>query len=93
MNPALLYFIIISAISVAVMTLDKIAARRHAMRVPEAVLFLLAALGGSLCMYITMFIIRHKTRHRKFLYGIPVIMVLQIAALLFAVWQWNEMHP
>ncbi len=93
MNPALLYFIIIYAISVAVTILDKIAARRRALRVPEAVLFLLAALGGSLCMYITMFIIRHKTRHRKFRYGIPVIMVLQIAALMFAVWQWNEMHP
>lgn len=92
MNPALLYFTIISAISVAVTILDKVAARLHALRVPEAVLFLLAALGGSLSMYITMFIIRHKTLHPKFRYGIPVIIALQIAALLFAVWQWNEMH-
>ena len=93
MNPVLLYLIIISSISVAITILDKIAARRRAMRVPEAVLFLLAALGGSLSMYITMFIIRHKTQHPKFRYGIPVIMVLQIAALMFAVWQWKEMHP
>ena len=90
MNPLLLYFIIISAISVVVTILDKVAARRRALRVPEAVLLLLAALGGSVSMFITMLIIRHKTQHPKFMIGIPVIFVLQIAALLFAVWRFME---
>ena len=90
MNPLLIYFLAISALSVVVTILDKIAARRRAMRVPEAVLLLLAALGGSVSMYITMLIIRHKTRHRKFMVGIPVIFVLQIALLLFAVWRFTE---
>ena len=90
MNPLLIYFLAISALSVVVTILDKIAARRRAMRVPEAVLLMLAALGGSVSMYITMLIIRHKTRHRKFMVGIPVIFVLQIALLLFAVWRFTE---
>ena len=57
---------------------------------PFAPLLLLAALGGSVSMYITMLGIRHKTRHPKFMVGIPVIFVLQIALLLFAVWRFTE---
>ena len=90
MNPFLLYLLVISAISVLATILDKIAARRHALRVPEIVLLLLAAMGGSVAMFFTMLIIRHKTQHPKFMIGIPVIFVLQIAALLFAVWRFTE---
>lgn len=90
MNPLLVYLIVISAVSVAATVFDKWAAQRRAMRVPEAVLLLLAALGGSVCMFITMLLIRHKTQHPKFMVGIPVIFVLQIAAILFAVWRFTE---
>lgn len=90
MHPVLVYFLIVSALSVGATILDKIAARRRAMRIPEAVLLLLAALGGSVTMFITMLIIRHKTQKPKFMIGIPVIFVLQIAALLFMVWQFME---
>ena len=72
-------FLAISALSVIVTAYDKIAAKclpRH--RVPEASLLLLAALGGSLPMYITMQIIHHKTQHKKFMIGIPVILAVQI---------------
>jgi uncharacterized membrane protein YsdA (DUF1294 family) len=44
-------------------------------------------LGGSVAMFITMQIIRHKTKHVKFMLGIPVIMVLQAALALFLVWK------
>ena len=90
MNPLLLYLIVISGISILATIYDKWAAPRHAMRVPEAVLLLLAALGGSVAMFFTMLIIRHKTQHPKFMIGIPVIFVLQIAVLLFAVWRFVE---
>lgn len=56
---------------------DKHRAKRHLWRVPERTLLLLAALGGSPAMLLTMLLIRHKTRHPKFMAGIPVIMVLQ----------------
>ena len=92
MNPAILYLLIISAASVLITILDKFAARLHALRAPEILLLLLAAMGGSLSMYITMLVIRHKTKHPKFMFGIPVIMAFQIAFLLFAVWRWTEAH-
>ena len=89
----LIYYIVISVVSAFVTVWDKQAAMRRAWRVPESVLLLLAALGGSLSMLVTMLIIRHKTRHLKFMFGIPAIMALHIAALLFLVWRWVETHP
>lgn len=86
----LIYMAAISLLSVAVTVWDKTAARLHARRVPESVLLLLAALGGSVSMYITMRLIRHKTRHPKFMVGIPVIFVAQICLLLFAFWRFTE---
>ena len=86
------YLAVINGISIALTIWDKKTIQRRAMRVPESVLFLFAALGGSLGMYITMLIIRHKTRHRSFMFGIPLIMLLHIMVLLFFVWQWTEKH-
>ena len=79
----LIYIAIISLISVIMTVYDKIAAtRRPEHRVPEARLLLYSALGGSVFMYLTMQLIRHKTRHAKFMLGIPFIMILQ-ALLVF----------
>ena len=74
------YLIAISLISVVICIYDKIAAKkdpRH--RVREATLLLLSALGGSVAMFVTMQLIRHKTKHLKFMLGIPLILILQIA--------------
>ena len=75
------YLAIISLISIVVCIYDKIAAKhnpRH--RTREATLLLLSALGGSVAMFITMQLIRHKTKHVKFMVGIPLIIIAQIAA-------------
>lgn len=81
---ALLWLIVISAISVIVCVYDKIISKkdRVELRIPEKVLLILSALGGSLAMYITMQIIHHKTKHKKFMIGIPVIMVVQIILII-----------
>ena len=82
------YLIVISIISVIVCLYDKFAAKvakRH--RTREAFLLLLSALGGSVAMFLTMLIIRHKTKHVKFMLGIPVIMVLQAIAA-FAIFRF-----
>ena len=50
-------------------------------RVPEAALLILSALGGSVGMLLTMLLIRHKTKKAKFMVGIPAIIVLQVAAV------------
>jgi len=80
-----IYLAVISLIAIAVTCYDKIAAKkRPGHRTPEATLLLISALGGSVAMFVTMQIIRHKTKHAKFMIGIPVIMLLQIAALIAA---------
>ena len=83
MRLLLYYFVVISLFSCVITVHDKLAAKRHARRVPERVLLLFAALGGSLSMYVTMLLIRHKTRHAKFMIGIPIIIVVQICLVLF----------
>ncbi len=71
---------VMSVVAIAVCIYDKFAAK-HATkhRTPEAVLLLLSALGGSVAMLLTMFLIRHKTKHMKFMIGIPVIILVQAA--------------
>ena len=58
---------------------DKLRAKAHKRRVPEATLFLLAILGGSIGGIGGMYLFRHKTRHRSFVFGFPVILALQLA--------------
>jgi uncharacterized membrane protein YsdA (DUF1294 family) len=82
---AVWYLIMINLVSAAATISDKRRARNRMRRVSENTLLLLAALGGSPAMLLTMLLIRHKTRHLKFMLGIPVIMLLQAAALWFAV--------
>ena len=74
---------IINLIAAAVTISDKRRAKRHLRRVPENTLLLLAALGGSPAMLATMLLIRHKTRHLKFMAGIPAILILQAVAVYF----------
>lgn len=80
------YLAVISVISIIVCIYDKFASKhmtKH--RTREATLLLLSAIGGSVAMFITMLLIRHKTKHVKFMIGIPAIMVVQ-AALALAVY-------
>lgn len=78
-NYFLIYLGIISLVSIIVCCYDKIAAKhatRH--RIRESTLLWLSVFGGSVAMLATMRIIRHKTLHKKFMIGIPVIIFFQI---------------
>ena len=71
------YFIVISAITAIITVYDKFAAKHlPRMRIPEKVLLITGFMGGAAAEYITMKIIRHKTRHRKFMTGLPVMIIL-----------------
>lgn len=84
--PFLIYLAIISVISIVVCIYDKFAAKHNPKhRTREATLLLLSALGGSIAMFITMQLIRHKTKHVKFMLGIPLIIIAQ-AALAAAIY-------
>lgn len=80
----LIWVIAVSILSVIICIYDKIAAKRwQKHRIRELTLLLLSALGGSVAMLITMQLIRHKTKHVKFMLGIPVIILLQAVAVYF----------
>lgn len=77
------YIAIMSLISIIVCIYDKIAAKKFTKhRTRESSLLLLSALGGSVAMLATMLLIRHKTKHAKFMVGIPLIIILQVALLV-----------
>ncbi len=82
-NILLVYFIAISVFAVAVTIYDKYAAVRGKWRVSEKALFTISAIGGGVAMLVTMMLIRHKTRKLSFMIGIPAIIVLQLAAIVF----------
>ena len=79
----LAYIAIISIVSIIVCIYDKKISKKNRveLRTPEKSLLILSALGGSVAMFITMLIIRHKTKHFKFMVGIPVIMIIQAVAV------------
>lgn len=77
-----LYVAIITAVTFFVYGYDKLAARRKLVRIPEAVLIALAAIGGSIGAECAMLLFRHKTKHPLFALGVPIILILQIVALL-----------
>ena len=84
------YIVIISLISVIVCIYDKGISKKNKveLRVPEKTLMLLSAIGGSVAMYLTMLLIRHKTKHVKFILGIPVIIALH-AAIVYLLFHYN----
>lgn len=80
------YFLAISFWAAGLVLYDKRASRLGAWRIKERTLLLVSALGGSVAMLLTMRLVRHKTKHAKFMIGIPVIIVLQIAAVGLFLW-------
>ena len=62
---------------------DKAKAKRGAWRTSEAALLLIAAVGGSIGAIAGMVIFRYKTKHLKFLIGLPLILIIQLAVWYF----------
>ena len=77
------YFIIMNLIGFALMGIDKYRAKKRSFRIPEATLFIVAIIGGSIGSILGMYAFRHKTRHWYFVYGMPFILLLQIIFFIF----------
>ncbi len=74
------YLVGVSLLACALTVWDKHCARRGRWRTPEKTLFSVALLGGALAMLVTMRVVRHKTRHRRFMWGLPLVVLAQLAA-------------
>ena len=73
-----IYLIVINAAAFLLMLIDKVKAKKNLWRVPEATLFLVAAIGGSIGSLLGMYTFRHKTKHIQFIVGMPLILAAQI---------------
>lgn len=78
-----IYFAAINLVTFFVYGIDKYRAKRGAWRIPEKTLFLLPILGGSIGAIAGMKLFHHKTKHWYFRYGLPLILLAQVA---LAVW-------
>lgn len=77
-----IYLLLINAVGWLIMLIDKRKAKKKAWRIPEATLMTVAAIGGSLGSLIGMYQFRHKTKHKKFTVGIPLLLAAHIAILI-----------
>lgn len=76
------YFALVNLVAFALMGIDKRKAIKGAFRIPEATLFIIAIIGGSIGSIVGMYTFRHKTRHFKFVYGMPAILIIQILLVI-----------
>lgn len=76
------YLLLINAVGFLLMLIDKQKARKMHWRIPEATLFAIAFLGGSLGCIGGMYLVRHKTKHPKFTLGLPILLAVQIMLLV-----------
>lgn len=81
MEILLLYVAVISLVTAGVTVYDKLAAKKGAWRIPEKTLLLLGLVGGAAAELAVMLVIRHKTKHKKFMIGLPAILVLHVAII------------
>ena len=83
MNITLAYLLAINVAAVLVYGIDNLKAKHAKWRISEATLLLLAAVGGSIGAWMGMKVWHHKTLHMKFRYGVPIILLLQIALIAY----------
>ena len=77
------YLLAVNAVTFIVYGIDKYKAKKAKWRISEATLLLLAVLGGSVGAWMGMKVWHHKTMHKKFKYGIPAILMIQIALMAY----------
>ena len=83
MNIILYYLLAVNIATFLLYGIDKYKAKKNKCRISEATLLTMAAIGGSLGAWAGMRLWHHKTMHKKFKYGIPVIIIMQIALVTY----------
>jgi len=83
MKEILIYVLIINLVGFAAMGFDKFKAKNNFWRTKEKTLFTIAAIGGSIGAIIGMYMFRHKTKHNSFVFGMPLILAVQIGIIFY----------
>ena len=83
MEEIICYLIAINIATFLLYGIDKYKAKKNQWRISEATLLTMAAIGGSIGAWTGMRLWHHKTMHKKFKYGIPLIIILQVALAVY----------
>lgn len=83
MNALICYIVVINLVSFMMFGIDKYKARRGQWRISEATLLAMAAIGGSIGVWMGMKVWHHKTLHSKFRYGVPIMLLAHIALIAY----------
>ena len=83
MDHLFFYLILINATGFVFMLTDKYKAQNKMRRTPESALMFVAAIGGSLGALLGMYAVRHKTKHKKFSIGVPLLLILHCVILYY----------
>jgi len=83
----IIYFVAINIIGLLAMFIDKKKAERGSWRIPEKTLFIFTLLGGGIGTISGMYLFRHKTKKLKFTVGFPVILISEIALIVYWITQ------
>ncbi|WP_308007173.1 DUF1294 domain-containing protein [uncultured Prevotella sp.] len=77
------YLLVINIVSFFLYCIDKYKAKKGRWRISEATLLMMAVIGGSIGAWAGMRLWHHKTMHKKFKYGIPIIIILQVCLVVY----------
>ena len=83
----LIYLVIINVVTFFMYGIDKWKAKKSRWRIREAALLGLAVLGGSIGAWLGMKVWHHKTQHKKFKYGVPAIIIVQLALIVYYLYE------
>ena len=78
----IIYLIVINIIGYAIMFIDKHKAQKGSWRIPEKTIFIITAIGGGIGTIAGMYQFRHKTKKGIFKYGLPLLLILDIAVII-----------
>ena len=79
------YIVFINLLGIILMFLDKRKAVKNKWRISENTLMLTALIGGALGILIGMYTFRHKTKHKKFTIGVPVLLIVNILCIIMII--------
>ena len=83
MEEIICYLLAVNIVTFLLYGIDKYKAKKGKWRISEATLLMMAAIGGSIGAWAGMRLWHHKTMHKKFKYGIPLIIILQVALVAY----------
>ena len=83
-----IYLLLVNFLGILLTISDKKRAKHEAWRIRERTFFLVSAVGGSIGTYAAMRLFHHKTKHRRFMIGLPLLILAQVI-LVLVVWRWG----